>query len=515
MLNLSTLLEDSARSHPEQVAVVTGEQRLTYAGVDAAARQVAGLLVARGIRHGDKVALSCPNLAWFPIVYYGVLKAGAVVVPLNVMLKSREVAYHLNDSEAAAYFCFEGSPQLPTGAEGFAGYGAAERCEHFFLITADPAAPSPIEGAETLGAALAGRPATFETVPTRGDDPAVILYTSGTTGQAKGAELSHENLVLNAFVANRIFVSTPCLDTHLVVLPLFHTFAATINMNAGFASASTLILVPRFEPEAVLRLLGTQEITFFAGVPTMYWALIEALTDDVDADRIGRTMRRAVAAGSSLPVEIIKGFRDRFGVTILEGYGLSETSPSVTFTPLWAEPRPGSVGKPIWGVEVKLVDDEWNTVEGAGEVGEIAIRGHNVMRGYYNRPEATAEVMRDGWFRTGDLGRRDEDGWYYIVDRVKDMIIRNGFNVYPREVEDVLMSHEDVSLAVVIGVPRPGHGEEIKAVVVRRPGATVTEDDLLAWGRERMAAYKYPRIVEFADEIPMTATGKPLKRELR
>jgi long-chain acyl-CoA synthetase len=211
--------------------------------------------------------------------------------------------------------------------------------------------------------------------------------------------------------------------------------------------------------------------TFFAGVPTMYWGLLEALTDDVDADRIGRLMRRAVSAGAGLPVEIIKGFRDRFGVTILEGYGLSETSPSVTFTPVGAESRPGSIGRPIWGVAVKLIDDEWNTVEGADQVGEIAVRGHNVMRGYHNRPEATAEVLRDGWLRTGDLGKRDEDGWYYIVDRVKDLINRNGFNVYAREVEDVLTHHE--------------------------------------------AAYKYPRIAEFVEEIPMTATGKPLKRSLR
>jgi long-chain acyl-CoA synthetase len=515
VLNLSVFLEDSARSYPERVAVVQGEQRLTYADVDAAAGRVAGLLVARGIRPGDKVALSCPNLPWFPIVYYGILKAGAVVVPLNVMLKGREVAYHLNDSEAVAYFCFEGSPQLPTGIEGFAGFSEAKDCEHFFLITADPAAPSPVEGVETLGAALTGQPAAFETVLSQGTDPAVILYTSGTTGQAKGAELSHSNLVLNALVCNQAFESRPCTDTHLVVLPLFHTFAATVNMNAGFAAASTLILMPRFEARTVVRLLETQEITFFAGVPTMYWGLLEALTDDVDVDRIARRIRRAVSAGSSLPPEIIKGFRDRFGVTILEGYGLSETSPSVTFSPHGAEPRPGSIGMPIWGVDVKLIDDAWKAIEGPGEIGEIAVRGHNVMRGYYNRPEETAEVMRDGWFRTGDLGRRDEDGWYYIVDRAKDMISRGGFNVYPREIEDVLMTHEDVSLAVVIGVPHLSHGEEIKAVVIRRSGATVTEDELVAWGRERMAAYKYPRIVAFADEIPMTATGKPLKRELR
>jgi len=246
----------------------------------------------------------------------------------------------------------------------------------------------------------------------------------------------------------------------------------------------------------------------------MYWGLLNALTDDVDVERIARTMRVAVSGGSSLPVEIIKEVKERLGLTILEGYGLSETSPVATFSDPHSDPRPGSIGIPIWGVEVKLIDAEWNTVEGADEIGEIAIRGHNIMRGYYNRPEATAEVMRDGWFRSGDLGRRDKDGFYYIVDRAKDMIIRGGFNVYPREIEEVLMTHEAVSLAAVIGVPHPSHGEEVKAFVILKDGATVTEEELVAWGKEQMAAYKYPRIVEIVDSLPMTATGKILKREL-
>jgi long-chain acyl-CoA synthetase len=248
----------------------------------------------------------------------------------------------------------------------------------------------------------------------------------------------------------------------------------------------------------------------------MYWGLLGALTDDVDMDRIAATLRVAVSGGASLPVEIIKQFKDRFHVQILEGYGLSETSPLATFADPEQPPRPGSIGVPIWGVECKLVDDDWNTVQGDGEdtVGEIAIRGHNIMKGYYNRPDATAEVMRDGWFRTGDLARRDEDGFYYIVDRLKDMIIRGGFNVYPREVEEVLMSHDDVSLAAVIGVPHESHGEEVKAYLILNEGATITEAELLDWGRTQMAAYKYPRMVEFVSSLPMTATGKILKREL-
>jgi long-chain acyl-CoA synthetase len=514
MLNLSILLEDSARNHPERTAVVLGETRLTYAQVNAAANQVAGMLVARGIRPGDKVALSCPNLPYFPIVYYGILKAGAVVVPLNVLLKGREIGYHLNDSQARAYLCFQGTADLPMGTEGYAGFGQADGCEHFFLITADPAAPSPIEGAETMGQALAGQPPVFETVLAEETDPAVILYTSGTTGQAKGAELSHSNLILNALTCNRLFGSAPATDTHLLVLPLFHSFGSTVNMNAGFATAATLVLLPRFDAAAAVKLLESENVTFFAGVPTMYWGLLNALSDGVDVQRIAENMRVAVAGGSSLPVEIIHQVKQRFGVQILEGYGLSETSPVATFSDPRREPRPGSIGIPIWGVEVKLIDPEWNSIEGADEIGEIAIRGHNIMRGYYNRPEATAEVMRDGWFRSGDLGRRDKDGFYYIVDRAKDMIIRGGFNVYPREIEEVLMTHEAVSLAAVIGVPHEQHGEEIKAYVIRSEGATATEDELIAWSREQMASYKYPRIVAFVDSLPMTATGKLLKRAL-
>ncbi|MDQ3424318.1 MAG: long-chain fatty acid--CoA ligase [Actinomycetota bacterium] len=515
MLNLAVLLEDSARSVPDRDAVVLGDVRMPYRAVDAAASQVANLLDSRGIGPGDKVALTCPNLPFFPIIYYGILKAGAVVVPLNVLLKSREIAYHLADADAAAYFCFQGTPELPMGADGWAGFNDSAGCEHFFLVTADPAAASPIEGAQTLGAALEQQASTFETVVTEATDTAVILYTSGTTGQPKGAELSHANMVLNALTSNRLFGGRPDdPDVHLVTLPLFHSFGQTVQMNAGFGLGSTLVLAPRFEAETALALLQKEDVTFFAGVPTMYWGLLGALDDTVDVSRIAANLRTAVAGGASLPVEILEEVMARFHVQILEGYGLSETSPVATFNHRDRDPRPGSIGTPIWGVEVKLVDPAWETVEGSDEVGEIAIRGHNVMKGYYQRPEATAEVLRDGWFRTGDLARRDDDGYYFIVDRAKDMIIRGGFNVYPREVEEVLMTHEAVSLAAVVGVPDERHGEEVKAFVIRQSGADIAEDDLVAWCREQMAGYKYPRLVEFRDELPMTATGKILKREL-
>jgi len=516
MLNISVLLEESARKYPDREALVLGDIRLTYAQVDAAASQVANLLVERGIKPGEKVALSCPNLPYFPIVYYGILKAGAVVVPLNVLLKGREVAYHLADADVKAYFCFQGTPELEMGAEGYAGFrqAQADGCEHFFMITADPTAESPIEGTETLGQALAGKSPHFDPVVTDATDTAIILYTSGTTGQAKGAELSHVNTLMNVMTVNGLFKSQPATDIQVLTLPMFHTFGTTVQMHAGFSMAATLLLVPRFDADAVLDLMQKEDVTFFAGVPTMWWALLGALNDSFDAKRITRNLRIGISGAASLPVEIIRQVQDRLGITILEGYGLSETSPVVTFSDPDRPPKAGSIGVPIWGVECKLIDDDWNEITDIGSVGEIAIRGHNVMKGYYGRPEATAEVIKDGWFRSGDLARKDEDGYYYIVDRSKDMIIRGGFNVYPREVEEVLMGHPDVSLAAVIGAPHESHGEEVKAFCILSPDATITPSELMAWSKEQMANYKCPRIIEFVDSLPMTATGKILKREL-
>ena len=289
-------------------------------------------------------------------------------------------------------------------------------------------------------------------------------------------------------------------------------------MNGGFAYGGTVVMLPRFDAAQALAVMGKEEVTFFAGVPTMYWGLLGALDhqpegQSVDVERLAHNLRVAAAGGAALPVEVHKEFERRFGVTIREGYGLSETSPVASFTPE-GQVRVGSIGVPIPGVEMKLLQaGSWDEAP-EGEIGEIAIRGHNIMKGYYDRPEATDEAIRDGWFRSGDLGRRDEDGYYYIVDRSKDMIIRGGYNVYPREVEEVLMTHPDVSLAAVVGVPHESHGEEIKAFVILNEGATVTEDDLVAWGKEEMAAYKYPRMVKVVDALPMTATGKILKREL-
>lgn len=517
MTNLAGLLENSASKYPDRTAIILGDTRLTYPQVNGAANQVANLLVSRGIKPGDKVALSCPNLPYFSIVYYGILKAGATVVPLNVLLKGREVAYHLGDSDAKAYFAFQGTPELPIGAEAHAGFSEAEGCEHFFVITADPAAASPIEGAETLGQALAGQAPTFDTVDVDDDATAVILYTSGTTGQPKGAELRHRNMRANALSGKDLFgANEDQPDTYLCVLPLFHSFGQTVIQNGGFAFGGTVVMLPRFEAGPALGLMLKEQVTFFAGVPTMYWGLLNEAANGTDVSSIAQNLRAAVAGGSALPVEVHHQFEEKFGVTILEGYGLSETSPVASFSRHGEPVRVGSIGTPIPGVEMKLIDpDTWAEITDPDGIGEIAIKGHNVMKGYYGRPEATAEAINDeGWFRSGDLAKKDADGWYYIVDRSKDMIIRGGYNVYPREIEEVLLTHPAISLAAVIGVPHESHGEEIKAVVILKPGASATPEEIVAWGKEQMAGYKYPRIVEIVEALPMTATGKILKREL-
>lgn len=517
MTNLATLLENSARQFPDRTAVVLGDNRMSYGEFNAASNKVANLLLARGIKKGDKVAISIPNLPFFTVIYYGILKTGATVVPLNVLLNAREIAYHLNDSDAKAYFAFEGTPELPIGRFAEDALADASGVADFFLIVADPKNHSGTSGREIFQEAISDQSSDFDSVsvdPT--SDTAVILYTSGTTGQPKGAELTHSNMRLNALADAELFgANSADPDTFLCVLPLFHSFGQTVIQNGALAFGGTIVMLPRFEPVAALQILLKEKVTFFAGVPTMYWGLLAALEEGIDVTEIAKNLRVAAAGGAALPKEVHREFKERFGVTILEGYGLSETSPVASFAVRGEEPRVGSIGRPIPGVEMKLIDSSFNDVTEPDAIGEIAIKGYNVMKGYYKRPEATAEVIKDGWFRTGDLARIDEDGYFYIVDRSKDMIIRGGFNVYPRELEEILMTHPAVSLVAVIGVPHESHGEEIKAVIVKKPGDPTTEDEILAWGEQQFAKYKYPRIVEFVDALPMTSTGKILKRELK
>jgi long-chain acyl-CoA synthetase len=516
MLNLSTILETSARIYPHQEAVVFRDRRITYEEVNAAANIVAnGLTETAGIKPGDKVALSCPNLPYFPIVYYGILKAGGVVVPLNVLLKEREIAYHLRDSDAKAVFAFEGTPELPMGESAWKAFHQVDSCEHYWVMPADPDGPPPIKGAPTIKDLMEDHMPWFQTVDTDPNDTAVILYTSGTTGQPKGAELSHANILTNVFVMRDLVKAAPD-DKQLVVLPLFHSFGQTVQMNTGFMAGNTLVLLPRFDADEALALLEKEEINFFAGVPTMYWALLncKGAEEKYDFEKIKKNLRVCGSGGASLPLEDLRKFEEKFEVPILEGYGLSETSPVVTFNSLERPRKPGSIGTAVWGVDINIVAED-DCPLAAGEVGELVMRGPNLMKGYYKRPEETAKAIRNGWFYTGDIARMDEEGYVYIVDRVKDMIIRGGFNVYPREIEEVLLTHPGVSMAAVIGVPHQSHGEEIKAYIIPDPEYPITPEEIIAWAKENMANYKYPRLVEFCKDLPMSATGKILKRELR
>ena len=519
MLNLGRFVREHALHYPERVAVRMGDTALDYGTLDAMSDRVAGFLRAKGVEPGEKVALSCPNLPFFPVVYYGILKAGCVVVPLNVLLKAREIAYHLRDSDAAAYFVFEGTAELPMAKEGAQAFQDSPACRELVVMTGDPKAPAPVDGSVTLGSILAGQEPLRDIYPSTALDTAVILYTSGTTGQPKGAELSQLNMVMNAIQSNGLVRSStlpPEKHAYLMALPLFHSFGQTVGMNSMFYGGGSVSMLPRFDAEQALRIMLEHGITVFAGVPTMYWALLNAAKSlsDAEKEQLRTTLRFSLSGGAALPVEILRRFQEVYGIGIMEGYGLSETSPVASFNHADRERRPGTIGQPIFGCEMRVVDEDDRDVP-VGEPGEILIRGHNVMKGYYKRPDATAEAMRGGWFHSGDIGVVDDDGYFSVVDRLKDMILRGGFNVYPREIEEVLMTHPAVSLAAVVGVPHEEHGEEIKAFVVLADGASLAAEELVAWSKEQMAAYKYPRLVEFRDALPMNAAGKILRRQLR
>lgn len=512
MLNISTCIGESARSYPNKTAYIFGDTELTFAQINGAANQVANGLVAKGIKAGDKVGLSCLNLSYFPIIYFGILKAGAVVVPLSVLLKKDEIAYHLADSEAKAYFCFVGTEELPMGQRGHAGFLESTECKHFFLIMTKPEMDSSIGGAETLSSLMKDQSPVFDTFQTGAEDTAVIIYTSGTTGKPKGAELTHSNLMHNAILSADL-ASMNKDDILLIVLPLFHIFAMTVLMNAGAYRSATAVLLPKFDAETVFGLFQKHKVTVFAGVPTMYWGLLNYKGENFDYQSIAANLKICLSGGAALPVKVLEEFEARFKVEILEGYGMSEGSPVVTFNMIDFGRKPGSVGKPVWGVDVKIVDADDKEVP-VGEKGELIYRGHNVMKGYYKKPEANTQSLKNGWLYSGDIAIKDEDGFFFIVDRTKEMIIRGGFNVYPREVEEMIMKHEAVSMVAVIGIPDEKMGEEIRACVVLKDGKSVSESDLVAWTKEHIAAYKYPRQIRFLNALPMSATGKILKKEI-
>jgi long-chain acyl-CoA synthetase len=491
-LNLAQILSEAAAQNPEQVAVRLDDFALNYALTEQATMRVAGMLRARGVERGDRVALMLPNVPHFVVAYYGILRTGAIAVPLNVLNKRREVAYYLRDSEAKLLLVWGDFAQEGEPAATEAG------CDCVTVV------PGEFEQAlfafEPIEELAVGEPS----------DTAVLLYTSGTTGTPKGAELTHANLLANCQESRRLFG----LGDKAVVLgalPLFHSFGQTCAMNAAIAGGGTLTLLPRFDPVKALEIIARDRVSVFEGVPTMYGAILNAPGHErYDTS----TLKICASGGAAMPVELMRAFEQEFGCTILEGYGLSETAPVVSFNHAGRVRKPGSIGQPIEGVEMRIVDDLDREVP-VGQVGEIVVRGHNVMRGYWRRPSATAEALRGGWFHTGDLARADEDGYYFIVDRKKDMIIRSGFNVYPREVEEILYEHPAVREAAVVGVPDEQLGEEVGAAVALKTGASVSPAELQDFVKQQLASFKYPRIVWIVDELPKGPTGKILKREIR
>lgn len=489
-LSLAMLLAESARKYPDRIAAVLGDERITYARLwDEALRFAAVLREEYDVRAGECVALLMPNVIDFPRAYYAVLALGAVVVPVHALLTPEEIEYVLRDSGAKLLIAH---PMLPAGPQGAkrAGIPATQ-------VMTDRALTDDIAS-----------------IPADVNADAVILYTSGTTGKPKGAVLTHLNMVMNATVCAFDLFEAREDDVMLCALPLFHSFGQTCVMNAAFRAGGTIVLLPRFDGNAALDLMVRENVTCFAGVPTMYIALLEAAKTDSRRP----PLRRLNSGGAALPLAVLQRVEAAFGVPVEEGYGLSETSPVATFNQRAIGIKPGTVGTPIWGVEVAIakaeVEDRIEFVP-TGERGEIVIRGHCVFSRYLNKPEATAAVKMDGWFRSGDIGAMDEDGFVTILDRKKDLILRGGFNVYPREVEEVLVRHPAVAQAAVIGVPHDVHGEEVCAMIVRSQDAQgVQAEEIIVWARENMAKHKYPRFVEFVDAFPLGPSGKVLKREL-
>ncbi|GAB88748.1 long-chain-fatty-acid--CoA ligase [Gordonia rhizosphera] len=494
MTNLSMNLVATARDHGDTVALRCGDDVLTYAEFDAAAARVATLLEREGIEPGDRVGIMLGNTPAFALAFYGILRRGAIAVPMNPLLKAREVEFYLTNTGASALFAtpmFADEARPAAEAAGSRLWlvddaGLAE------LIADLPAQPSPVERGET--------------------DTAVILHTSGTTGKPKGAELTHGGLARNGEITARTLLGIEFGDVVMGCLPLFHVFGLTCGMNTSVLVGATLTLIPRFDPRTAVQVIERDKVTVFLGVPTMYAAMLSVAQEF--GPSATATLRTCASGGASLPVQVLNDFEKTFGCMILEGYGLSETSPVASFNHPDRERKPGSIGTPIEGVRMRVVDADGNEIA-TGEPGEIQIAGHNIMKGYWNLPDATAAAIDDeGWFSSGDIGKKDSDGYYFIVDRKKDLIIRGGYNVYPREVEEVLYEHPAVAEAAVVGIPHDSLGEEIGAAVSLKPGTFADPAELIDFVKDRVAAYKYPRHIWILAELPKGATGKILRREI-
>ena len=501
-MNLAAILAESAERYPANLAVATGPMRRTYAELWGDASRYATVLAENGVRRGDRVAILIPNTPHFPAAYYAILALGATVVPIHALLVADEIAFVLQDSGCKVLVA--AGPLLGEGAKGAELAGIP-----VLSVMADESTGFP----QLDVLAMSAVPHVgYE--PMAPDDNAVVLYTSGTTGKPKGALLSHNNMAWNASLSSFEIIRLEPGDVILGCLPLFHSFGQTCAMNAGLRAGATIVMMPRFDGAGAMELMASESVTIFMGVPTMYVALLEAAAKDSRRPNL----KRAVSGGASLPTAVIEKFATVFGADIYEGYGLSETSPVATFNQDWSGRKPGTVGRAIWGTEVGIASadvEERIELLARGERGEVVLRGHHIFSGYLNNPEATALVMRDGWFRTGDIGIVDNDGFLSIVDRKKDLIIRGGFNVYPREVEEVIARMPGVQQVAVVGVPDDVYGEEVCAVVtLAADAAGVTPESVIAYSQEHLAKHKYPRRVEIVDALPMGPSGKVLKREI-
>ena len=502
-MTLAEIVADVAARDGERTAIIFGEQRLSYAQTNGLIERVADALAARGIARGDRVALMVPNIPQFVVAYYAVLRLGAVVVPLNLLYKAEEVGYILNGSAARAVIVFElFYPQIA------AGIAAAPSVRHTIFI-GQSAAP---EGTTGWAALLGGGDPPRERATVAPSDLAVICYTSGTTGRPKGAMLTHRNFIANCEQLEALpkFAAGPD-DITLLVLPLFHIYGMNVGMNAGLRAGGALALVPRFEPVPVLEAIQGLRATIFLGAPPMYIAWVNTPSlGEYDLSSL-----RSVSSGAAaLPREVLNRFGELSGVEIMEGYGLTETSPVSHSNAAAPHIKPGTIGLPIPGVEARVVDEHDHDVP-QGQEGEILLRGENVMIGYWGREEDSAEALRGGWFHTGDIGTVDEDGYYTIVDRKKDMINAGGFKVWPREVEEILYAHPAVREAAVVAIPDPYAGERPLAYVALKDGQAASAEELIAYCKGCLASFKAPTRIEFRDELPKLPTGKVLRRVLR
>jgi long-chain acyl-CoA synthetase len=496
-VNIARAVERAARDHPRQPAILFEDRAASYLELERAASRTAGGLRAWGIEAGDRVALFLPNIPAFAVAYLAVLKLGAVAVSVNAMLTTEELAVLLADSGARAAFTVEALwPRLaPLAGDGL-------RRDRVVICEGE------VAGLPTLAAFGARHPEEHLAWDMAPAAPAAILYTSGTTGRQKGATLSHANVVSNVRAVQRYMRMGP-EDRVLVTLPLFHVAAQNVLMNGAFSGAGTLVLHRRFDADRCAAAIEAERVTIVTGVPTIYIALLNARVRPAAL----ASVRFYKSAAATMPVEIARRWRETYGQTILEGYGLTETSPAATFNHE-REYRPGSVGTPVERVEMRVVDGEDRDAP-PGTWGEVVVRGPNVMLGYWNRPEETRIAMRGGWFHTGDVGHLDDDGYLYLVDRVKDMINTGGFKIWPREVEEVLYRHSAIAECAVVGMPDGLRGEVATAFVVLRPGPGTSPEELESHCRAHLATYKVPRAFKVVRELPKSPSGKILKRALR